>query len=87
MNAVVRALGVGTHTPPAPDRPSPDTARPGRPHRSPRCPLREDHRVDGPHGTACSAFGEEVDMIEAERARVPIARARGPVAGWRKEPA
>ena len=36
---------------------------------------------------ACSVVGEAVDTIEAERAQMPIARARGPVAGFRKEPA
>jgi hypothetical protein len=86
MNAVVRALGIGT-------RIVPPTARfslpfpPGWPPRSPGCPLRDDHRVESPHAMACSAVGEEVDTIQAERAQVPIARARGPVAGWRKEPA
>ena len=85
MNAVVRALGVGTRLRPGTALPLP--LDPGRPPRSAGCPLRDDHRVEDPHTMACSAVGEEVGMIEAERAQVPIAQARGPVAGWRKEPA
>jgi hypothetical protein len=85
MNAVVRALGIGSRVVAATARFSPPLP-PSRPPRSPGCPLRDDHRIESPHATACSAVGEEVDTIEAERAQ-PIARARGPVAGWRKEPA
>lgn len=85
MNAVVRALGIGSRVVPPTARFSPPLP-PGRPPRSLGRPLRDDHRVESPHATACSAVGEEVDTIEAERAQ-PIARARGPVSGWRKEPA
>jgi hypothetical protein len=86
MNVVVRALGIGTRiAPPITHFSSP--LPPGRPLRSPGCPLRDDPRVESPHAMACSVVGEVVDAIEAERAQIPIARARGPVAGFRKEPA
>jgi hypothetical protein len=86
MNAVVRALGIGTRIIPPAARVSLPLP-PGRPPRFPGQPLRDDPGVESPHAMACSVVGEAVDTIEAERAQVPIARARGPVAGWRKEPA
>ena len=78
MNAVVRALGIGTRFMlRIPRLPAPlDPAAPAVPDV-----------LEDPHALACSAVDEDPHMIVAERARLSTARARGPAAGWRKEPA
>ena len=78
MNAIVRALGVGTRLQPRTARLSVPFGSADRaaPHD---LPLRDDH-------PACSAADEAGDL-NGERAQVSVARARDRVAGGRKEPA
>jgi hypothetical protein len=80
MNAVVRALGIETRFMPR-IAGLPVGLRPA----APLSRLAPPGTLEDPHAPACSAVGEDVDMIVAERARVSTARARGPAAGWRKE--
>ena len=78
MNTAVRALGIGMHF----------TSRiAGLPVPLDPTALPPPDVLEDPHAPECPAVGEEPHMIAAERARLSTARARGPAAGRRKEPA